>query len=117
VFRTDTNTLPTAAATLAGRRRNQLQQQHYAPSISIHSQQREVQQLLQQAKQAGVNLEDSLGPLRCRVCGKLRDNYKQLHAHMVQRHKQVWCAAVNGTQVCTHIAAGIFQGMDTCAEA
>jgi hypothetical protein len=51
-----------------------------------------VQQLLQQAKQAEVSLEDSLGPLRCRVCGKLRDNYKQLHAHMVQRHKQVRCA-------------------------
>lgn len=36
----------------------------------------------------GISLEDSLGPLRCRVCGKLRDNHRQLHAHMMQRHKQ-----------------------------
>lgn len=35
-----------------------------------------------------MSLEDSLGPLRCRVCGKLRDNYRQLHVHMLQRHKQ-----------------------------
>lgn len=58
------------------------------PRITLQTQQREVQQLLQQAQRAGVSLEDSIGPLRCRVCGKLRDNYKQLHAHMVQRHKQ-----------------------------
>jgi hypothetical protein len=76
----------------AGRRRGQQQQQQQEEeeelTVTIQSQQQEVQQLLQQAAQAGVSLEDSLGPLRCRVCGKLRDNYRQLHVHMLQRHKQ-----------------------------
>lgn len=66
-----------------GRKRREQQS-----AINVQAQQQEVRQLLQQAARAGVRVEDSLGPLRCRVCGKLRDNHRQLHLHMVQRHKQ-----------------------------
>jgi len=78
---------PNTGRKRAQQQQQQLQQQQQ-PAVNIQAQQQEVRNLVQQATAAGVSLEDSLGPLRCRVCGKLRDNYRQLHAHMVQRHKQ-----------------------------
>eukprot|EP00878_Enallax_costatus_P017103 GHUV01017958.1.p1 GENE.GHUV01017958.1~~GHUV01017958.1.p1 ORF type:complete len:245 (+),score=102.58 GHUV01017958.1:83-736(+) len=35
-----------------------------------------------------MDLDETLGPLRCPCCGKLRSDYQRLHLHMVQRHKQ-----------------------------